>query len=119
MEQTDLSLPPQPRRTPARRVAAARGGRSRPLSRDGIVDVAIQILDREGIDAVSMRRIAQDLDTGPSSLYAHVANKDELLELIIERIAATIEIPRPDGRRWKAQLKKIAMDLYTALAAHG
>jgi AcrR family transcriptional regulator len=116
---TEPALPPrpwlaQPRTQPARGQAT----RSQPLSRDAIVDAAIRILDREGVDGVSMRRIAQDLDTGPSSLYAHVANKQELLELIIERIAATLHIPEPDPRRWKAQLKRLCLDLYAALTAH-
>jgi AcrR family transcriptional regulator len=118
-EQTDPALPPRPWQTPARgQPTRGQASRSQPLSRDAIVDAAMRILDQDGIDAVSMRRIAQDLDTGPSSLYAHVANKDELLELIIERISATIAIPAPDPQRWKAQLKQLAMDLYAALTAH-
>jgi AcrR family transcriptional regulator len=115
-EQTEL--PTRPWR--AARPAPARGQqtRSQPLSRDAIVDAAIRIVDQDGVDGVSMRRIAQELDTGPSSLYAHVANKDELLELVIERIAATVDVPAPDPARWKAQLKRLCLDLYAALTAH-
>src|SRR5690606_28095546 len=70
-------LPTPPWRKPRR------GGRTRrPLSRDLIVETAQAVVRAEGLDAVSMRRVAQELGTGPASLYAHVSDKDELLELV-------------------------------------
>jgi AcrR family transcriptional regulator len=113
--QTDL--PPPPWR------AGAAPARSRPvrqpLTREGIVDVALGIVDREGIDGLSMRRVAQELDTGPSSLYAHVANKDELLELMVDKVTGEIEIPVPDPARWQEQLKKVVRDTLRRFRAHG
>src|SRR5690606_41526734 len=47
------------------------------LDRDRIIDVALQIIDSEGVDGLSMRRIAEELDTGPASLYAHVSRSEE------------------------------------------
>jgi AcrR family transcriptional regulator len=73
----------------------------------------MRILDAEGIDALSMRRVAFDLATGPASLYAHVANKDELLELMIDRVVGELEIPAPDPGRWQEQI------IESAVAAHG
>jgi AcrR family transcriptional regulator len=107
------ALPPPPWRTPARPRPARRS-----LHQDQIVEVALRIVRAEGIDSVSMRRIAQELGTGPSSLYAHVANKDELLELMIARISADIRVEPPDPRRWKEQVKTYARTAYQAFAAH-
>src|SRR5215475_15592084 len=70
------------------------------LSRDLIVDTAMKLLDADGLDGVSMRRVAEVLGTGPASLYAHVANKDELLDLLLDRVVAEIEVPDPDPQRW-------------------
>jgi AcrR family transcriptional regulator len=84
----------------------------RPLSQDLIVDTAMRVLDAEGLDALSMRRVALDLRTGPASLYAHVANKDELLELMVDRVVGEIEVPSPEPGRWKEQIVE------SALAAH-
>src|SRR4051812_36063007 len=81
-----------------------------PLSQDLIVDTALQVLRAEGLDAVSMRRVAQELDTGPASLYAHVSNKEELLELMLDRIASEIRLPEPDPARWQEQVKEIARE---------
>lgn len=79
-----------------------------PLTRERIVAAAIAILDRDGLDAVSTRRVAEDLGTGSASLYAHVASRDELLELMVDRIAGEIEVPEPDPARWQDQLRTYA-----------
>jgi AcrR family transcriptional regulator len=89
-----------------------------PLSRDAIVDVALRIVDRDGVDGLSMRRVAQDLDTGASSLYAHVANKEELLELMVDKVTGEVPVPEPEPERWQEQVKQMARDSLRALAAH-
>ncbi|MEV4106063.1 TetR/AcrR family transcriptional regulator [Nonomuraea sp. NPDC049695] len=90
----------------------------RQLSQDLIVDAGLRIVDAEGLDALSMRRVAQEFDTGPASLYAHVANKEELLELIYERVLGEIELPEHDPSRWKEQLRAYVMEVHRVLTAH-
>ncbi|NUP00942.1 MAG: TetR/AcrR family transcriptional regulator [Nonomuraea sp.] len=90
----------------------------RQLSQDLIVETGLRVLDAEGLDALSMRRVAQELDTGPASLYAHVANKDELLELVYDRVLGEIELPERDPARWKEQLRAYAMEVYRVLNKH-
>ena len=100
-------IPPPPWRRPKK---ATR--QRRPLSQELIVDTAMSVLDTEGFEALSMRRVALDLRTGPASLYAHVAGKDELLELMIDRIVGELETPEPDPARWQEQI------IESAIAAH-
>src|SRR5215207_9689886 len=76
-----------------------------PLSRERIVEAALQILVDEGYEAVSMRKVAQALGTGPASLYAHVANKKDLDQLLVDHAAAQVRIPDPDPEHWQEQLK--------------
>ncbi|GIJ44710.1 transcriptional regulator [Virgisporangium aliadipatigenens] len=106
----DDTLPTPPWRTPAK---------TRPvrpvLSQDGIVDVALRIVATDGVEGVSMRRVAQEFGTGPSSLYAHVANKEELLALMLDRVSAGVELPEPDPARWKEQLRELAFGLFHTL----
>ncbi|TMR88622.1 TetR/AcrR family transcriptional regulator C-terminal domain-containing protein [Nonomuraea basaltis] len=90
----------------------------RQLSQELIVETGLRILDAEGLDGLSMRRVAQELDTGPASLYAHVANKDELLELIYDRVLGEIELPERDPGRWKEQLRGYATEAHRVFAAH-
>jgi AcrR family transcriptional regulator len=90
----------------------------RQLSLDLIVETGLRILDAEGLDALSMRRVAQELDTGPASLYAHVAGKEELLELIYDRVLGEIRLPERDPGRWKEQLREYALEVHRVLAAH-
>jgi AcrR family transcriptional regulator len=86
--------------------AARRGRPGRtPLTREAIVDAALRVVDREGADGLSMRRVAEELGTGPASLYWHVASKDELINLLVDRVASEIEMPEPDPVRWQEQLK--------------
>lgn len=80
------------------------------LSRERIVDVAMELIVAEGYDAVSMRRLAQALDTGPASLYAHVANKQELDQLMLDRAAAQIDIPDPEPDKWREQIAQVMRD---------
>jgi AcrR family transcriptional regulator len=91
-----------------------------PLTRDAIVDAALAVLDEEGLDGVSMRRVALRLDTGPASLYQHVGGKDELLELVLDRVCGDIAIPAPgegpDG--WQEPLKELLRRMRAALGAH-
>jgi len=55
-----------------------------------------------------MRRVADELDTGPASLYWHVGSKDGLLELVFDRVIGEVEMPSPEPARWEEQLKEVA-----------
>src|SRR5690242_13865706 len=55
-----------------------------------------------------MRRLAEELDTGPASLYWHVGSKDGLLELVFDRVIGEVEMPAPEPDRWQEQLKEVA-----------
>ena len=105
---------PQPPWSSLRGKAPAR----KPLSREAITDAALRIVDAEGLDGLSMRRLAEELATGPASLYAHVSGKPELLQLLIDRVAGEIEAPEPDPDRWQEQLKDYARAFRAALTAH-
>src|SRR3954468_15902907 len=86
---------------------AERRERKEPLTAERIVDAAMELMKRDGYDNVSMRSLARELDTGAASLYAHVANKDELDQYVIDRISAMLEVPEPDPERWDEQLKDV------------
>jgi AcrR family transcriptional regulator len=75
-----------------------------PLSKDAIVDVALAILKSEGLQAVTMRRVATALDTGAASLYVYVANRDALLAEMLDRVTAIVALEPPDPARWREQL---------------
>jgi AcrR family transcriptional regulator len=105
--------------TPPRRGRPARPEPARePLNRERIVDATMRLVDAGGLDAVSMRSVAEALGTGPASLYAHVSGKDELLSLLIERLAGELHLPEPDPERWQEQIKEMVRDVHSALLAH-
>ncbi|MGW6277554.1 TetR/AcrR family transcriptional regulator [Kribbella sp. NPDC055071] len=90
-----------------------------PLTRARIVDTAMRLMVKDGYDAVSMRKIAQELGTGAASLYAHVANKRELDQLLVERAAEQMNIPRhPDPDRWQEQLKDAMREILRVMRAN-
>lgn len=76
------------------------------------------ILEREGLSALSMRRIAQRLDTGAASLYVYVANREELFDLLFDRIAGEIVLPARTKKRWRQQLHEIAHDMLRVFAKY-
>jgi AcrR family transcriptional regulator len=92
--------------------------RREPITREAIVETAIRLLDRDGLDALSMRRIADELDTGPASLYRHVGSKDGLLDLVFDRVIGEQEVPDPDPERWPEQVKEVARAMRATIARH-
>jgi AcrR family transcriptional regulator len=106
---------PQP---PWRLDARVRAEPRAPLTREAIVEAALRVLDRDGLDGLSMHRVAQELGTGAGSLYWHVRNKDELLQLLSERLAEEIELPEPDPARWRDQLKDIGRQFRASAHRH-
>ena len=65
-----------------------------------------------------MRRVADALNTGPASLYWHVGNKDGLLDLVFDQIIGEMDVPPPQGDRWKEQLKQIALSQRATILRH-
>jgi AcrR family transcriptional regulator len=88
------------------------------LTVERIVDAAMDLMADKGYDAVSMRSLAKALDTGPASLYAHVANKEQLDELVLDRIAGELELPEPDPDRWQEQLREVLRDILGLFRRH-
>jgi AcrR family transcriptional regulator len=82
--------------------------RRRALSQDLIVDTALDLLGKASLDTVSMRRVAQELGTGPASLYAHVSSKEELHELMLDRLLGRLPRPVPDPDIWTEQILEMA-----------
>src|SRR3982075_263665 len=88
------------------------------LSRDTIVNGAIALADAEGLDAVTIRRLAKDHDVTPMALYWHFKDKGELLDGIAERLFADVRLPTPSPKPWPEQLRSILEALLNALRPH-
>jgi AcrR family transcriptional regulator len=87
----------------------ARAGQPRaerkPLTRDAIVDAALRLLERDGLQGLTMRRLAQELGSGAASLYWHVGDKEELLALMLDRIVGEAEVVEP-RETWQETVKE-------------
>src|ERR1700685_3230857 len=83
--------------TPVKRRGPS-GGRKKPITVEAIIDTAFGIVASEGYEALTMRRVATALETGPASLYAHVVNKEDLEDLLIGVLCGRIDLPEPDPR---------------------
>ena len=106
MTESRDDLPPPP----GSRVPPERGQRRRrePITREAIVEAALRLLDQDGLDQLSMRRLADELGTGAASLYWHVGSKDGLLDLVLDRVIGELDVPDPDPERWQEQVKELA-----------
>ncbi len=82
-----------------------------PITPAQVTDAALGIVAAEGYDALTMRRVAAALDTGPASLYAHVVNKADLDELLIGRLCAEVVLPAPDAAEWRSQICAVCTQL--------
>jgi AcrR family transcriptional regulator len=108
-----FGVPPPPWQ-PARKAPRARPA----LSLDLIVSTALRLLDEGGMDALSMRKVADELGTGAASLYAYVASKEELLEHVLDRVIGEFEVPDPDPAHWAEQVKDCVRAMRKVLASH-
>lgn len=89
----------------------SRRQRKEPITVDRIVRTALEMIEAEGYDAVTMRRVAAALHTGPASLYAHVRNKADLDDLLIGELCSRIRIPDPDPAHWRQQIVDVCGQL--------
>ncbi|KRE53235.1 TetR family transcriptional regulator [Arthrobacter sp. Soil736] len=88
-----------------------------PLSRDRVLDAAVALADEVGIESLSMRRLAQELGVVPMALYKHVANKDELLDGMVDAIVREIDPPVRDAG-WKCVVRLRVLSARRALLRH-
>jgi AcrR family transcriptional regulator len=95
----------------------ARRGPKPTLSREQITRTAIELADSDGLEAVSMRRIAARLGAGATSLYWHVMSKDDLYELMVDEVIGEIELPERSGD-WQTDVHGIAANTHAVLRRH-
>jgi len=89
-----------------------------PITREAIIDASFRVLDKHGMDGLSMRRVGEELGVGAASLYWHVRNKDELLQLLFERITEEVQLPEPDPEHWMDQAKDVARQMRGVMHSH-
>jgi AcrR family transcriptional regulator len=88
-----------------------------PLSRERVLQAAVVLADEEGIEALSMRRLADALGVKAMSLYNHVANKDDLLDGIVDAAYREIVIPSSEVD-WKTQIRELAVSAHETMLRH-
>lgn len=93
-------------------------GRRVGLTRERVIQTAVELIDREGLDAFSVRRLAAGLGVDPMSLYNHVANKDEILDGVVESVMGEISLPTQSTGGWQQQIRESARVFRTVALAH-
>ncbi len=97
------------------RTSARRGT---PLTREEIFSAALSIIDVQGLDALSMRALARALNVEAMTLYHHVANKDAILDGVVDSVLGGMVVPDPLPEDWMALIEEMLVGLRVALAAH-
>src|SRR2546421_10653116 len=94
-----------------------------PLSKQAVLEAGLRVLRAKGIDGVTMRAVAAELDTGPASLYVYVQNRQDLLDQMFDAVVGEVDLgEKPNPRRWRKQLEDLltrirdAMDKYPGIA---
>ncbi|MFG1673380.1 TetR/AcrR family transcriptional regulator C-terminal domain-containing protein [Micromonospora sp. NPDC049282] len=99
------------------RAEPSRARRGRPLTRENIVDAAVILLDRHGVDGLTMRRLAERLDVTATALYWHVRTKDDVLDLAVDRIFGDVPIPAGSDD-WEENIRVLARGWRAAMLDH-
>jgi AcrR family transcriptional regulator len=94
----------------------AQGERAR-LSRERVLNAALAVADAGGVASLTIRSLAAELGTKPMSVYHHVANKDEILDGIVDLVFAEVDLPTPDGD-WRAEVRRRAESMRAVLGRH-
>jgi AcrR family transcriptional regulator len=102
--------------TSARQAATGRTERS-PLTHDRVITAAIALADRIGIDALTIRKLAGELDVKPMAIYHHVENKEAIVDGMVDAVFAEIELP-PDGLGWRAAIRRRCESARDVLVRH-
>jgi len=103
--------------TPSRKRAGKRDRRRVPLSRELVLQTALALVEKGGIEALSMRKLGQELGVEAMSVYHHLRNKEELLDGIVDLVYAEIELPS-SGPDWRNAMRKRAIAVRDALLRH-
>ncbi|MHB8643621.1 MAG: TetR/AcrR family transcriptional regulator C-terminal domain-containing protein [Gaiellaceae bacterium] len=90
--------------------------KKRPLNRERVLDAAIVLADRGGIDALTMRKLAHALGVEAMSLYNHVADKEDMVDAIVDRIIGEIELP--EGGDWETAIRACAVSAHASFVRH-
>ena len=88
-----------------------------PLTRERVLQAALALADEGGVEAVSMRKVADELGVKAMSLYNHVANKDDVLDGMVDAVLAEIASPSPEAN-WKEQIREVAVSAHETLLRH-
>ncbi|NNF10472.1 MAG: TetR family transcriptional regulator [Acidimicrobiia bacterium] len=88
-----------------------------PVTEERILAAAVRLADAEGVDALSMRRLGRELGVEAMALYNHVANKDAILDGLVEVVLAEIETPAPDDE-WKDAMRRRAASARAVFLSH-
>ncbi len=117
-DEQDLTAPGSPAWWAARH-GRAEPERRVPITLSRIISAALELIDREGLGALSMRNLATELRTGTTTLYRYVAGKDEVLVLVADAVLGETQLRRPlDGSGWREVLEELAHSMRTALSHH-
>lgn len=92
--------------------------RTAPLSPDELFSAALRIVDDEGLDALSMRRLANEVGVEAASLYHHIPNKDALIDGMLLKMRTEMHVPDPLPEDWVDMFEAIFLEYYRMLAAH-
>ena len=112
-----MTREPEPEPEPDAGSSPRRRGRPPRFSRAAIVDAARGIVERDGIAALSMRRVATELGSSPMAIYRHVRDKDELLVLLLDALAR--EVPRPElADEPRTRLRQVCRAMHDGLATY-
>ena len=96
---------------------ARRAGRKPRVSREQVLDAALELADEGGVAAVTMANVGTRLGVEAMSLYRHIGNKEEMLDGLVDRVFAEIEVPA-DAPDWRAALRRRAVSAHAALGRH-
>jgi TetR/AcrR family tetracycline transcriptional repressor len=110
-------MPVKPNSSNPRAGARRQAGRPPVTSRADVLETALRIVDEQGLERLTMRRLGAELGVDPMTVYHYVPDKAALFDGLIERVFAEIQIPNPTGD-WKHDLRAIVVQARTALLAH-
>ncbi len=96
---------------------ASTTARRAPLSRERVLRAAIELADQGGLESLTMRKLGQLLGVEAMSLYNHVANKNDILDGIVDLVVGDIDVP-PAGTHWKAAMRQRSISAHQVLLAH-